>query len=267
MPTPKAPSLATLAHLSNALSAFRLTTPTPTLTFTAIRHASHQAQGRANGAKDGAGKRLGAKKSGGEYVIPGNILFKQRGTHWFPGDNCFMGRDHTIHAGLPGYVRYYRDPLRHPKRKYIGIVFEKEQVLPQPPHAARRRMLGMLAYQAPTPPTPPPAPESSSPTPPSKSRDATSITLPPTKRNPTGLHLELSQGYQYRQTNFEIGLSGDKKEEHALLRGKTTRAFADYKKGDRFAAWRKRALRVARGRERGVMGRGGKGKGGGKKVN
>ncbi|KAK5694501.1 54S ribosomal protein L2 mitochondrial [Elasticomyces elasticus] len=268
MPTPKAPSLATLAHLSNALSAFRLTTLTPTSTFTAIRHASHQAQGRANGAKDGAGKRLGAKKTGGEYVIPGNILFKQRGTHWFPGDNCFMGRDHTIHAGLPGYVRYYRDPLRHPKRKYIGIVFEKEQVLPQPPHAARRRMLGMLAYQAPTPPPPTPTPELPSPSsiPSSKAKDATSVTLPPTKRNPTGLHLELSQGYQYRQTNFEIGLSGDKKEEHALLRGKTTRAFADYKKGDRFAAWRKRALRVARGRERGVMGRGGK-KGGKKGVN
>lgn len=54
------------------------------------RYASHQAQGRANGAKQGPGKRLGAKKTGGQYVVPGNILFKQRGVEWHAGENCFM---------------------------------------------------------------------------------------------------------------------------------------------------------------------------------
>lgn len=81
----RAPSIATLALLSSAMRDLRVS-PNAVQN----RHASHQAQGRANKAKDGAGKRLGAKKTGGEYVVPGNILFRQRGTHWFPGDNCFM---------------------------------------------------------------------------------------------------------------------------------------------------------------------------------
>jgi ribosomal protein L27 len=84
---PRAPSMATLAVLESALSGLRIST---TGSQVWRRHASHQAQGRANKAADGAGKRLGAKKSGGEYVVPGNILFKQRGTLWFPGDNCSM---------------------------------------------------------------------------------------------------------------------------------------------------------------------------------
>src|SRR5687768_12904031 len=58
-----------------------------------------------------------------QFVIPGNILYKQRGTLWWPGENCIMGRDHTIHAMATGYVKYYRDPARHPDRKYIGVVF------------------------------------------------------------------------------------------------------------------------------------------------
>ena len=44
-----------------------------------VRHASHAAQGRANGPKDSAGRRLGAKKTATQYVIPGNIIYKQRG--------------------------------------------------------------------------------------------------------------------------------------------------------------------------------------------
>ena len=87
---PRAPSMATLAVLESALSGLRISTPAATGLQVWRRHASHQAQGRANKAADGAGKRLGAKKSGGEYVVPGNILFKQRGTLWFPGYNCNM---------------------------------------------------------------------------------------------------------------------------------------------------------------------------------
>lgn len=80
-----APSNAALAVLSSALRDLRISASA-----NQRRNASHQAQGRANGAKDGPGKRLGAKKSAGEYVVPGNIIFKQRGTHWFPGDHCTM---------------------------------------------------------------------------------------------------------------------------------------------------------------------------------
>ncbi|EMC93906.1 hypothetical protein BAUCODRAFT_124655 [Baudoinia panamericana UAMH 10762] len=222
--------MAALACLESALAGLRLSRQhLALLPLTSRRNASHQAQGRANGAKDGAGKRLGAKKTGGEYVVPGNILFRQRGTHWFPGENCFMGRDHTIHAGAPGYVRYYRDPTRHPKRKYIGIALEKHYDLPTPYNAARRRLLGMLAYQSPQT-----APEqitnisdltsTEDPTTirqqPNSAREA--ITLKPTKSNPLGQKLSLKPGYQYRLSNWEIGRLPERQEAAARAKGMTT---------------------------------------------
>nr|POE87520.1 54s ribosomal protein l2, mitochondrial [Quercus suber] len=253
----RAPSMATLALLENALSNLRINGPT--ISQLGKRHASHQAQGRANGAKDGPGKRLGAKKTGGEYVIPGNILFKQRGTHWFPGDNCFMGRDHTIHAGAPGYVRYYRDPLRHPKRKYIGVVFEKEQVLPQAPNEPRRRKLGMLAYQMPAEPAAveaepaPTGPEA----PPKESRMAAARRVRGMGEN---MQSALRPGYQYRRGNWEIGRLQDKVEAEAQSRGTTTRLYPDFKRGDRFAAWRKKSERIRLNMERRQVKRKGAGK-------
>lgn len=73
-------SLTTLATALNQLSLCSRHAPKtggPQLIFT--RHASHAAQGRANGPKDSAGRRLGAKKTASQWVIPGNIIFKQRG--------------------------------------------------------------------------------------------------------------------------------------------------------------------------------------------
>ncbi|ROV91124.1 hypothetical protein VSDG_07827 [Cytospora chrysosperma] len=90
-------------------------------------------------------KKLGAKKSGDQYVIPGNIIFKQRGTMWHPGENALKGRDHTIHAAVAGYVKYYRDPQLHPNRQYIGVAFNREDKLPYPRDEPRRRKLGMVA--------------------------------------------------------------------------------------------------------------------------
>ncbi|KAK7955135.1 hypothetical protein PG996_015943 [Apiospora saccharicola] len=100
-------------------------------------------------------KKLGAKKSGDSYVIPGNIIYKQRGTKWWPGENVGMGRDHTLFAKVTGYVKYYKDPATHPDRSYIGVVFNKEDKLPYPLHAMRRRKLGMTASTI-TPPAPEP---------------------------------------------------------------------------------------------------------------
>ncbi|KAK5655670.1 hypothetical protein OQA88_5603 [Cercophora sp. LCS_1] len=88
-------------------------------------------------------KKLGAKKTGDQYVIPGNIIYKQRGTIWHAGENTILGRDHTIHAAVAGYVKYYRDPKRHPKRQYIGVVFDKNDTLPYPEGAPRKRKLGL----------------------------------------------------------------------------------------------------------------------------
>ncbi len=77
-------------------------------------------------------------------MIPGNIIYKQRGTIWHSGENTILGRDHTIHAAVAGFVQYYRDPAKHPTRQYIGVTFNRDDTLPYPPHAVRRRKLGMI---------------------------------------------------------------------------------------------------------------------------
>ncbi|EHK41975.1 mitochondrial 54S ribosomal protein bL27m [Trichoderma atroviride] len=111
------------------------------------RNASVKAQGAyRKKSKRGIPNKLGAKRTGDQFVIPGNILYKQRGTHWWPGENCIMGRDHTIHSMATGYVKYYRDPAKHPDRKYIGVVFNKEDTLPYPQHAERKRKLNKTAH-------------------------------------------------------------------------------------------------------------------------
>ncbi|KPI37821.1 54S ribosomal protein L2, mitochondrial [Cyphellophora attinorum] len=123
-----------LVHLSTSLSSLTIHQLIPVTPKTQVRHAQHASQGRANGPSDSAGRRLGLKKGNTEHVIPGNIIFKQRGTKWHPGEN--------------GYVRYYRNPAAHPTRRYIGVALAregKESVLPSPRNAPTRRRVGMLA--------------------------------------------------------------------------------------------------------------------------
>jgi large subunit ribosomal protein L27 len=60
--------------------------------------------GSSRNGRDSQSKRLGVKRFGGEYVIPGNIIVRQRGTKFHPGLNVGMGRDHTIFATTEGYV-------------------------------------------------------------------------------------------------------------------------------------------------------------------
>lgn len=68
--------------------------------------AHKKAGGSSRNGRDTAGRRLGVKKFGGEAVIPGNIIIRQRGTKWHPGENVGMGRDHTIFALVEGQVQY-----------------------------------------------------------------------------------------------------------------------------------------------------------------
>jgi len=69
--------------------------------------AKRLAQGaKANQGGNVAGKRLGIKKYGGEKVISGNIIIRQRGTVYNPGDNVGMGKDHTIFALVDGTVKF-----------------------------------------------------------------------------------------------------------------------------------------------------------------
>ena len=68
--------------------------------------AHKKAGGSSRNGRDTAGRRLGVKKFGGEAVIPGNIIIRQRGTQWHPGSNVGMGTDHTIFALIDGTVRF-----------------------------------------------------------------------------------------------------------------------------------------------------------------
>jgi large subunit ribosomal protein L27 len=70
--------------------------------------AHKKAGGSSRNGRDSAGRRLGVKKYGGEAVIPGNIILRQRGTKWHPGTNVGIGRDHTIFALIEGKVAFSR---------------------------------------------------------------------------------------------------------------------------------------------------------------
>lgn len=70
--------------------------------------ATKKAGGSSRNGRDSAGRRLGVKKFGGEAVIPGNIIIRQRGTTYYPGANVGMGKDHTIFSVIEGNVSFHR---------------------------------------------------------------------------------------------------------------------------------------------------------------
>lgn len=70
--------------------------------------AHKKAGGSSRNGRDSAGRRLGVKKFGGEAVIPGNIIIRQRGTKYNPGANVGMGKDHTLFALVAGNVKFRR---------------------------------------------------------------------------------------------------------------------------------------------------------------
>lgn len=70
--------------------------------------AHKKAGGSSRNGRDTEGRRLGIKKSGGQSVIAGNIILRQRGTKWHPGENVGLGRDHTIFALVDGNVEFAR---------------------------------------------------------------------------------------------------------------------------------------------------------------
>ena len=68
--------------------------------------AHKKAGGSSRNGRDSAGRRLGVKKFGGEAVLAGNIIVRQRGTKWHPGVNVGLGKDHTLFALTDGRVRF-----------------------------------------------------------------------------------------------------------------------------------------------------------------
>lgn len=84
--------------------------------------AHKKAGGSSRNGRDSAGRRLGVKKYGGEAVVPGNILVRQRGTKWWPGANVGLGKDHTLFATAEGAVEF--------RKGFKGRTFVS--VLPRP---------------------------------------------------------------------------------------------------------------------------------------
>ncbi len=80
--------------------------------------AHKKAGGSSRNGRDSAGRRLGVKKFGGERVIPGNIIVRQRGTKFHPGDNVGIGRDHTLFALAEGEVKFIRKANR---RTFVAV--------------------------------------------------------------------------------------------------------------------------------------------------
>ena len=74
--------------------------------------AHKKGQGSVKNGRDSQSKRLGVKKFGGESVIPGNIILRQRGTKFHPGRNVGLGRDYTIFALVAGSVKFDRNGRR-----------------------------------------------------------------------------------------------------------------------------------------------------------
>ncbi|HEY4136603.1 MAG TPA: 50S ribosomal protein L27 [Alphaproteobacteria bacterium] len=81
--------------------------------------AHKKAGGSSRNGRDSEGRRLGVKLYGGEIAVPGNILIRQRGTKYHPGENVGMGRDHTIFATIEGQVTFQR---KEKDRMYVSVL-------------------------------------------------------------------------------------------------------------------------------------------------
>jgi large subunit ribosomal protein L27 len=81
--------------------------------------AHKKSGGSSRNGRDSAGKRLGVKKFGGEPVLAGNILVRQRGTKFYPGANVGIGRDHTLFAKATGQVKFLS---KRGDRTYVSVL-------------------------------------------------------------------------------------------------------------------------------------------------
>lgn len=80
--------------------------------------AHKKGQGTSKNGRDSNSKRLGVKKFGSEHVVPGNIILRQRGTKFHPGENVGLGKDYTIYALTEGKVQFHSNR----NRKMVSVV-------------------------------------------------------------------------------------------------------------------------------------------------
>lgn len=95
--------------------------------------AHKKGQGSTKNGRDSAGQRRGVKKFGGEFVRAGNIIVRQLGTRFHPGDNVGLGRDYTIFALTDGHVKFQRGKGG---RQSISVVPLAQEAAPAPAKVA-----------------------------------------------------------------------------------------------------------------------------------
>ena len=81
--------------------------------------ATKKAGGSSRNGRDSAGRRLGVKRYGGQLVLPGNIIVRQRGTKIHPGNHVSMGRDHSIFSLTKGKVQFKKTKLN---RTFVSVI-------------------------------------------------------------------------------------------------------------------------------------------------
>jgi len=114
-----------------------------------VRTATKRAGGTVHNHGGSPGKRLGVKKFSDQAVIAGNIIIRQRGTQFHPGQNVGIGRDHTIYALVPGFVRFYRQKWLRGERKFVGVVLHRGEKLPRDEATlGRDRYFGLVNHNA-----------------------------------------------------------------------------------------------------------------------
>ena len=93
------------------------------------------AAGSTANKSDSAGRRLGIKRWGNSEVRPGDIIAKQRGYKWHPGNHVHAGKDHTIHSSVEGVIAWSRDRYSHRKRHRINVIPREtpNRQFPSPP--------------------------------------------------------------------------------------------------------------------------------------
>jgi large subunit ribosomal protein L27 len=84
--------------------------------------AHKKAGGSSRNGRDTIGRRLGVKKFGDELVVPGNIIVRQRGTKFHPGDNVGIGKDHTLFSLIKGRVKF---ATRAKNRNFVSVTPEE----------------------------------------------------------------------------------------------------------------------------------------------
>ncbi|KAJ2805911.1 54S ribosomal protein L2 mitochondrial [Coemansia helicoidea] len=105
-----------------------------------LRFATKKTGGSSRNGRDSIGRRLGFKKQQNEHVVPGNIIVRQRGTKFHPGENVGIGKDHTLFALQPGYVRVYADSRIKEGRRFVSVALDKEDTaFPRSPYEKRVR--------------------------------------------------------------------------------------------------------------------------------